>query len=52
MKKLITKIVGRVPERERQPSCDIVDATCRAEVGMMSRIFGEAGRQVALDSCR
>jgi hypothetical protein len=48
MKKLMQKIFGQ-SARNRQTSCDIVDATCHAEVGMMTRIFGDAGRQVVLD---
>lgn len=49
MKKLIQKIFERSAARDRKASCDIVDATCQAEVGMMTRLIGDAGRQFALD---
>jgi hypothetical protein len=49
MKKLMQKIFGHSAARGRQTSCDIVDATCHAEVGMMTRIFGDAGTQIALN---
>ena len=50
MKKLVQKIFGRRDARDRQASCDIVDATCQAYVGMMGRVLGDPGRQVALNS--
>jgi hypothetical protein len=49
MKKLVQRIFGRSAGRERAASCDLVDATCRGYVGMMGRVLGEAGRQVALN---
>jgi hypothetical protein len=50
MKKLTHKIIERLTRRDREKGdCDSVDATCQAEVGMMTRLFGDAGRQIALD---
>jgi hypothetical protein len=50
MKKLTRKIIERLTGRGHEKGyCDPVDATCHAEVGMMTRLFGDAGRQIALD---
>ena len=53
MKKFSQKIFERFAGRGREKgSCSIDDATCHANVGLMTRLFGDAGTQLALDRCR